>query len=158
MPRPHQTALVLVTALCLALPLAGCGGGDDPGPAGPTLAGSSPHPADPGRDESQSAPEAKGRPLPSVAVSQVVPLVGRWVSDAPQRDYFQFKPDGSASWMSRGHQLWSGQVIPEGGGKFRFSWEGQDPEEASYWGVTVAGDGRTLVFGGTNQTYTRAKP
>ena len=52
--------------------------------------------------------------------------------------------------------LWSGTAIPEGGGKYRFSWQGGDPKTASYWGVSLSEKNTKLVFAGTNQTYTKA--
>jgi hypothetical protein len=158
--RPRSKVLVAATSLSLAaLVLAGCSGGDDGGAAGPTPTASTARPA--GKDKVASnddgAVEPKGGPLPKVEKNQVVSLVGKWVSNAPQKDYFVFKADGTASWMAQGRALWNGQVIPDGDKKFRFSWDGTDPREASYWGVTISDDGKTLTFGGTNQTYTKAK-
>lgn len=157
MTRPRLIALVAATAAAFAL--TGCGGGDDGKAAGPTPTASGARPVD--RDtpatEGGGTAEPKGSALPKVQSSQVVSLVGKWVSNAPQKDYFLFKADGTAAWMAQGRSLWKGQVIPEGDRRYRFSWEGTDPQEASYWGVTLSDDGKSLTFGGTNQTYTKAK-
>lgn len=124
-------------AVCAAaaLALTGCGGGGAAG-AGP------------------SAPPTTLAPLPVVKPSDMRPLAGRWVGSA--RDYFQFRTDGAGVWVKGGRRLWSGTAIPEGGGRYRLSWKGGDPGAASFWGVAVNAGGRSLVFGGTNQTYKKA--
>lgn len=156
--RPGLMALVSVLA---ASTLAGCGGGgdgkDDKKPAAAAGSSSSSRPADPGIDTSNGSPAPKGAPLPKVPADKVKPLVGKWTTSGPAKDYFVFKTDGAGSWMAKGRALWTGQVIPDGKNKFRFSWEGSDPQQSSYWGVTLNAGGKTLVFGGTNQTYTKAK-
>ncbi|MFS2294832.1 MAG: hypothetical protein FWJ90_19420 [Actinomadura sp.] len=126
-----------LAACAAALALTGCGGG------GSGTAGAEP-----------SAPPTTLAPLPAVKPSDMRPLVGRWVGTA--KDYFQFAADGRGVWVRDGQRLWSGTVIPEGGGKYRFSWKGGDPQTASYWGVALDPSGRTLVFAGTDQTYKKA--
>ncbi|XVQ07915.1 hypothetical protein ACQP1W_35815 [Spirillospora sp. CA-255316] len=154
--RPRRGALgggVLASALIVSA-LSGCGG-DDKTPAG-AGASSSPPPVSVPSAPSSVPPGAGQSALPAVPnvkAADVRPLVGRWVS--PAGDYFQFKADGSGSWMQGGHSLWNGQVIPEGKGKYRFSWQGGDPKSASYWGATLTGG--KLLFAGNNQTYTKAK-
>ncbi|MFV2174793.1 hypothetical protein ACFHW2_30960 [Actinomadura sp. LOL_016] len=128
-------------AAAAAFVLAGCGGGEGGGHAGTAGAG--------------SAPPASVAPLPRVSPAAVKPLVGRWLGKG--KDYFQFAADGKGVWMKGGHKLWSGTVIPEGGGEFRFSWQGGDPKTASYWGVTLGEKGDELTFAGTSQTYTKVK-
>lgn len=137
--RARMTALAGCAAA--ALVLTGCGGGGDGGHGGTGAAG--------------SAPPTAMAPLPRVSPAAVKPLVGRWVGKA--KDYFQFTADGKGVWMKGRHELWSGSVIPEGGGEFRFSWKGGDPKTASYWGVTLGEKGDELTFAGTNQTYTKVK-
>ncbi|XRQ15730.1 hypothetical protein ACN3XK_34080 [Actinomadura welshii] len=131
------TALAACAAAALAL--TGCGGaeGDAAGSPG-----------------ASSAPPSTLAPLPAVRPSDMKPLVGRWIGTA--KDYFQFAADGRGVWMKGKQKLWGGHVIPEGGRKYRFSWDGGDPQTASYWGVTLGEDGRSLVFAGTNQTYKKA--
>ncbi|GAA3977183.1 hypothetical protein GCM10023085_69530 [Actinomadura viridis] len=145
------------TALASALVLSGCGGGEPPAQAGGGTA-SSPPPVPVPSVPTSAPPAAGGRPslpaVPKVRSAEVKPLVGRW--SGPGGDYFLFKADGSGSWMKGGQALWNGQVIPEGKGRFRFSWQGGDPKTASYWGATLTGESR-LLFAGTNQTYTKAK-
>ena len=119
-------------AVAAVLALAGCGGGGAAEAADPSAAATTP------------------APLPAVRPSDVKPLVGRWVGTA--KDYFQFAADGDGVWVRGGRKLWSGAAIPEGGGKFRFSWKGGDPGVASYWGVSLE-NATTLVFAGTNQKY-----
>lgn len=132
--RARSTALA-ACAIVAGLVLAGCGGEKT------EAAGT-------------SAPPTTLAPLPAVRPADVKPLVGRWVGTA--KDYFQFTADGSGVWVRAGQRLWSGSVIPEGGGKYRFSWNGGDPKTASYWGVSLS-EGRTsFVFAGTNQTYKKA--
>ncbi|QKW36670.1 hypothetical protein HUT06_23760 [Actinomadura sp. NAK00032] len=134
MTRRSVLAVCAVSAAALAL--GGCGGGE--------------------KDAAEDGPSAAATtlaPLPAVKPSDVKPLVGRWVGTA--EDYFQFKADGSGVWVRGGQKLWSGAAIPEGDGKFRFSWQGGDPRMASYWGVTLE-DKSTLVFAGTNQKYKKA--
>lgn len=138
--RARMTVLAGCAAAA-AFVLTGCGGGGESGHGG-TAAGA-------------SAPPTTLAPLPQVAPKAVEPLVGRWVSKA--KDYFQFTADGKGVWKKGGHELWSGTVIPEGGGEFRFSWKGGDPKTASYWGVTLSEDGSELTFAGTNQTYTKVE-
>ncbi|MEV4678854.1 MULTISPECIES: hypothetical protein [Actinomadura] len=135
MTRRSVLAVCAVSAAALAL--GGCGGGGEKGAAagGP------------------SAAATTLAPLPAVKPSDVKPLVGRWVGTA--EDYFQFTADGNGVWMRGGQKLWSGAAIPEGDGKFRFSWQGGDPQIASYWGVTLESRS-TLVFAGTNQKYKKA--
>ncbi|NKZ03944.1 hypothetical protein [Actinomadura latina] len=128
---------VLAVCAAAALALSGCGGGEKKDAAE----------ADP------SAPATALAPLPVVKPSDVKPLVGRWVGTAD--DFFQFTADGSGVWVRGKQKLWSGTAIPEGGGKFRFSWQGGDPQTASYWGVSLE-DAHTLVFAGTNQKYKKA--
>ncbi|MFB4309882.1 hypothetical protein [Actinomadura sp. GTD37] len=127
-------SLVLGACAVAVLALAGCGGGGKKDAA----------------DAAPSAPATTLAPLPAVKPADVKPLVGRWVGTA--KDYFQFTAGGDGVWVRGGQKLWSGAVIPEGGGKFRFSWKGGDPQTASYWGVSLE-DATTLVFAGTNQQY-----
>ncbi|MFA1537550.1 hypothetical protein [Actinomadura monticuli] len=127
-------SMVVGACAVAVLALAGCGGGEKGDAAG----------ADP------SAPATTLAPLPAVRPADVKPLVGRWVGTA--EDYFQFAADGGGVWVRGGQKLWSGSAIPEGGGKFRFSWRGGDPRTASYWGVSLE-NANTLVFAGTNQKY-----
>jgi hypothetical protein len=156
-PRPIAcTVGSAVPALALVLAVAGCGGGKDDPPAAGASTGA-PSTAEPGFSVSATPVSPTGAPLPRVRGSQVRSLVGTWVGKAPQRDYFVFKSDGSASWVARGDALWTGQVIPAGNDQFRLSWEGTDPQEASYWSVRLSDDGKSLTFGGTNQTYTKAR-
>lgn len=129
-------SLVLGVCAAAVLALTGCGGGGKADAA----------------DPSPSAPGTALAPIPVVKPSDVEPLVGRWAGTA--KDYFQFTADGSGVWVRNGQKLWTGTVIPEGGGKFRFSWKGGDPQTASYWGVSLE-DATTLVFAGTNQKYTK---
>ncbi|MGI5200869.1 hypothetical protein ACQEU6_04645 [Spirillospora sp. CA-108201] len=133
--RARSTALAAF-AVAAGLALAGCGGGKEAADAAP------------------SAPPTTPAPLPAVRPADVRPLVGRWVGAA--KDYFRFEADGSGVWVRGRQKLWSGSAIPEGGGKYRFSWNGGDPKAASYWGVTLGGDKASLVFAGTNQTYKKA--
>ncbi len=136
--RARSTVSLACTAVAAALLITACGGGE--------------------KKKDESVPEAKPTklaPVPQVQPAQVKPLVGKWVSSA--KDYFQFKNDGTGVWMKEKQTLWSGQAIPEGNGKFRFSWQGGDPKTSSYWGVTVADGGSKLTFAGTNLTYTKAK-
>jgi hypothetical protein len=137
--RPRSTASLACAALAAALLVTGCGGGDKKDGA-----------------DKPAAAQTKLAPLPKVAPDQVKPLVGRWVGQQAE-DYFQFKPDGTGVWIKQKRTLWSGTAIPEGKGKFRFSWEGGDPQSSSYWGVEIADGGGKLTFAGTNQTYTKAK-
>lgn len=136
--RARSTVSLAGLAAAAALALTACGGDGDGGArAGAT------------------ATATRLAPVPKVSPAQVKPLVGRWVG--PARDYFVFKADGTGAWKRGKRTLWSGQAIPEGGGRFRFSWQGGDPQAGTYWGVRIAEDGRTLVFAGTNQTYTKAE-
>jgi hypothetical protein len=130
--RQGVLAVCAATAAA-ALALGGCGSGTEPA-------------ADDGPSEAATALAA----LPAVKRSDVRPLVGRWVGTA--KDYFQFKVDGSGVWVRDGQTMWSGVVIPEGDGKFRFSWQGGDPQVASYWGLELE-DRTTFVFSATNQKY-----
>ena len=154
--RPRRSALgggLLASALLVSV-LSGCGG-DGKDSAGGAPSSSAPPVTVPSAPV--SVPPSAGEPtlpaVPKVKPADVRPLVGRWVS--PAGDYFEFKADGSGSWMKGGHSLWNGQVIPEGKGRFRFSWQGGDPKDASYWGATLSGG--KLLFAGNNQTYTKAK-
>ncbi|MEU5988841.1 hypothetical protein ABZ806_07680 [Spirillospora sp. NPDC047418] len=131
-------SMVLGVCAVAVLALAGCGGGEKADAADPS--------------PSASAAGTALAPIPVVKPSDVKPLVGRWAGTA--KDYFQFTADGSGIWVRGGQKLWSGTAIPEGGGKFRFSWKGGDPQTASYWGVSLE-DANTLVFAGTNQKYTK---
>jgi hypothetical protein len=124
---------VLAVCAVAVLALSGCGGGEKDA-----------------ADADPSAPATALAPIPVVKPSDIKPLVGRWVGTA--KDYFQFTADGSGVWVRGGQKLWSGTAIPEGDGKFRFSWKGGDPQTASYWGVSLE-DAHTLVFAGTNQKY-----
>ncbi|WP_148232988.1 MULTISPECIES: hypothetical protein [Thermomonospora] len=146
----------MLTASVIAL--AACGGGDGHGGGSPAAAGGHGAPGGQQAEGGSSATETSA-PLPKVQPSQVKALVGTWVSrggpEGQPKDYFVFKADGTATWMARKQTLWSGQVIPEGNRKFRFSWNGGDPKDASYWGVTLNADGKSLIFNGTNQTYTK---
>jgi hypothetical protein len=136
--RARSTVPLAGLAAAAALALTACGGdGKDGAHAG-------------GAATATSLP-----PVPKVSPGQVRPLVGRWVG--PAKDYFVFKADGTGAWKRGDQTLWSGQAIPEGDGRFRFSWQGGDPQSGTYWGVRLAQDGRSLVFAGTNQTYTKAK-
>jgi hypothetical protein len=126
--------MVLGACAVAVLALTGCGGGGEADAA----------------DPSPSAPGTALAPIPVVKPSDVKPLVGRWAGAA--KDYFQFAADGRGVWVRGGQKLWTGMVIPEGDGKFRFSWKGGDPQTASYWGVSLE-DANTLVFAGTNQKY-----
>ncbi|MQY08466.1 hypothetical protein [Actinomadura macrotermitis] len=136
--RARPTVPLVCAALAAALTLTACGGGEkkkeDAAPAGPptTMA-----------------------PMPKVQPAQVKALVGRWVG--VNKDYFEFQRDGAGVWMKDKQQLWKGQAIPDGTDKYRFSWEGGDPQAASYWGVKVTDNGAKLVFAGTNQSYTKSK-
>jgi hypothetical protein len=150
-PRP----LLLTVLAASALALTGCGGGDDGHKGGPSAGGQGGGRNDAYSSDGSPAPK-EGAPLPRVQPAQVKTLVGRWIGAGPAKDYFVFKADGSGAWMARGRALWKGQVIPEGANKFRLSWEGKDPQQASYWGVTLESGGKKLIFGGTNQTYTKA--
>ncbi|WP_235017974.1 hypothetical protein [Thermomonospora echinospora] len=152
--RPRPMLLAVLAAFALAV--TGCGGGGDGDKNGSAGAGQEGQGGQGGAYSSDGSPAPKeGAPLPKVQPVQVRPLVGRWVGAGPTKDYFVFRADGSGAWMARGRALWKGQVIPDGANKFRFSWEGRDPQQASYWGVTLESGGRKLVFGGTNQTYTK---
>ncbi|SFQ00136.1 MULTISPECIES: hypothetical protein [Actinomadura] len=133
--RARSTALAVCAAVA-GLLLAGCGGGEKKDAAG------------------SSAPPTTLAPLPAVRPADMKPLVGRWVGAA--KDYFQFTADGRGVWVRAGQKLWSGSVIPEGGGKYRFSWKGGDPQTASYWGVALSENKTSFVFAGTNQTYKKA--
>lgn len=104
-----------------------------------------------GDGAASSAPPTTLAPLPVVKPSEMKPLVGRWVGTG--KDFFQFAADGRGVWVRDGQKLWSGTVIPEGGGEYRFSWKGGDPQVASYWGLALSEDGKSFVFAGTNQTY-----
>ncbi|WP_030167377.1 hypothetical protein [Spirillospora albida] len=132
-----RSTLLLAAAAASALVLTACGGGEKKDAAEP------------------SAPATTLAPLPQVDTAQVKPLVGRWIGTA--KDYFEFKADGTGVWMRSGQKLWSGTAIPEGGGKFRFSWQGGDPQGANYWGVALTDGNAKLLFNGTNQKYTRMK-
>ncbi|HEX2313126.1 MAG TPA: hypothetical protein VHJ17_05295 [Thermomonospora sp.] len=154
--RPHPAVLAAVAAAVLALAGCGGGGGHEGKDAGSTPGGSSGDGGGASAPDGPPAPKGSGAPLPSVQPVQVRPLVGRWVGNGPAKDYFVFRANGTASWMVQGRALWTGQVIPEGKGRYRFSWEGTDPRQASYWGVTLKPGGKSLEFGGNNQTYTKA--
>ncbi|MFB4302976.1 hypothetical protein [Actinomadura sp. NTSP31] len=136
--RARSTVLA-AGAAATALVLAGCGGGTETGDAGASAAPSASPPLE---------------PIPAIKTADVKPLVGRWVG--PAADYFQFKADGTGVWVKNGKRLWSGTAIPEGGGAYRFSWQGGDPKAASYWGVSLTGKSTELVFAGTSQKYTKA--
>ncbi|TDC67499.1 hypothetical protein E1200_14730 [Actinomadura sp. GC306] len=138
------TALAVCAAAALAL--TGCGGSGD-GAAGGAEGG-------PAGGAASAAPSTTLAPVPVVKPSDMKPLVGRWTGTAG--DFFQFRADGAGVWVKGGQRLWTGTVIPEGGGKYRFSWKGGDPQVASYWGVALAEDGRSLMFAGTSQTYKKA--
>jgi hypothetical protein len=135
--RARSTAALAGLAAATALVLAGCGGGGDDKDDAPA-----------------AAPTTRLAPVPKVSPAQVKELIGRWVG--PAEDTFVFKADGTGTWTRDRRTLWSGQVIPEGG-RFRFSWQGGDPQSGSYWGIRLTDGGRKLVFAGTNQTYTKAK-
>ncbi|MWA00273.1 hypothetical protein F8568_007785 [Actinomadura sp. LD22] len=137
--RARSTVLAACAAAVALLP-AGCGGGEKADDAGAS--------ASPG------AASAAPGPIPAIKPADVKPLVGRWVGTA--KDYFQFTADGSGVWVRGGQRLWSGTAIPEGGGKYRFSWQGGDLKTASYWGVSLTEKNTKLLFAGTNQTYTKA--
>ncbi|MDL4777219.1 MULTISPECIES: hypothetical protein [Thermomonosporaceae] len=137
--RPSLPAAVAAGTVVLVLAGCGSGGEKDPAPAA----------------EGGSAAPARLAPLPEVPAAQVKPLTGRWVGTA--KDHFQFKADGSGVWMKGGQTLWSGKAIPEGKDRFRFSWEGGDPQTASYWGATLTDHGAKLLFAGTNQPYTKVR-
>ncbi|HEY8481180.1 MAG TPA: hypothetical protein VIL71_15245 [Spirillospora sp.] len=130
---------VLAAGAAAVLALTGCGvvGGEEPG-----------------ADAAPSAPPTALAPLPVVRPSEMRPLVGRWVG--PAKDYFQFRADGAGVWVKNGRRLWKGTAIPEGGGRYRFSWKGGDPRTESFWGVTLNAGGRSLVFAATNRTYRKA--
>ncbi|MBW8483188.1 hypothetical protein [Actinomadura parmotrematis] len=135
--RVRSTASLACAVLGAALALTACGGGEKkdatlPPPPPTTLA-----------------------PLPTVRAADVKPLVGRWVG--AQKDYFQFAANGTGVWVLRGKEYWKGTAIPDGKDKYRFSWEGGDPQKASYWGVTLTDGGTKLLFAGTGQTYTKSK-
>lgn len=154
MTGPSWRPRLMIPALLAALALAGCGGGGDGGEGGSAAGGRG---GQEGAYSSDGSPAPKtGAPLPKVQPAQVRALVGRWVGTGAAKDYFVFKADGTGAWMAQGRALWKGQVIPDGAGRFRFSWDGRDPQEASYWGVTLESGGRKLIFAGTNQTYTKA--
>ncbi|MFD0690781.1 hypothetical protein [Actinomadura fibrosa] len=131
-----RSSLLVACAAVAALALAGCGSGEK-------------------KETGASAAPTSLAPLPTVAAADVKPLVGRWVGTA--KDYFQFKADGTGVWVRDRQKLWSGTAIPEGNGKYRFSWQGGDPKTASYWGVTLSDGNSKLLFAGTNQTYTKAR-
>ncbi len=169
-PRPAFLVTIAATALALAACSGGGGGGSGPtgAAAGPNgapgrTAGGGPTsgvlpsggPGGPGPVTGADVP-ITGAPLPKVRTGQVKPLVGKWVGNGQAQDYFVFRADGTGTWIAHGRTLWAGQVIPDGPNRFRFSWEGTDPQEASFWGVTLDAGGERLVFGGTNQTYTKA--
>ncbi|MEW2359343.1 hypothetical protein [Spirillospora sp. NPDC029432] len=151
---PHARAAAGCAVLALGLALAGCGGDDKP-PASAGASSSPPIPVPSVPIGSPSAGASKLEKVPKVQAGQIRPLVGRW--NGPNGDYFLFKTDGSGAWMKGRQALWNGQVIPEGKGKYRFSWQGGDPKSASYWGATLNAGGTKMVFAGTNQTYTKAK-
>ncbi|TDD92592.1 hypothetical protein E1293_00630 [Actinomadura darangshiensis] len=129
-----RTSVLAGCAVAAGLVLAGCGGEK--------------------KEAAPSAPPTTLAPLPAVRAADVKPLVGRWAGAA--KDYFQFAADGRGVWVRGGHKLWSGSVIPEGAGKYRFSWKGGDPKTASYWGISLSEDKKSLVFAVTNQTYKKA--
>ncbi|WP_240809878.1 hypothetical protein [Actinomadura sp. WMMA1423] len=133
--RARSTVLAACAAAA-GLALAGCGGEKEAADAAP------------------SASPTTLAPLPAVRPADVKPLVGRWISTS--KDYFQFRADGSGVWVRGRQKLWSGTAIPEGAGKYRFSWNGGDPKTASYWGVALSEDKASFVFAGTNQTYKKA--
>ncbi|RAY13870.1 hypothetical protein DPM19_16310 [Actinomadura craniellae] len=132
--------IVLLT-VAGALILSGCDGG----------AGA----ADPSPSGHGAATSAVG-PLPSVAPQQVARLVGTWRGATAAKDYFVFRADGTGSWMARGQTLWNGQAIPDRGDRFRLSWQGGDPKDATYWSVRLTEGGKKMVFEGTNQVYAKA--
>ncbi|GAA2159276.1 hypothetical protein [Actinomadura napierensis] len=136
--RARSTVLAAVVGAA-ALVLAGCGAGTKADDAGASAA------------PSASAPL---EPIPAIKTADVKPLVGRWVG--PAEDYFQFKADGTGVWVKNGQKLWSGTAIPEGGGTYRFSWQGGDPKTASYWGVSLTEKNTKIVFAGTSQKYAKA--
>ncbi|MDL4820323.1 hypothetical protein [Actinomadura opuntiae] len=137
--RARSTVLAACVAAA-ALVLAGCGGGGTE--------------ADDGGASAAPATSAPLEPIPAIKPADVKPLVGRWVG--PAEDYFQFKADGTGVWVKGGRKLWSGTAIPEGGGRYRFSWQGGDPKTASYWGVSLSDGNSKIVFAGTSQKYTKA--
>lgn len=164
----------ILLAACTATTLALTGCSSDDGGSGPAEAAGGPSgtpgrtvggeptsgvlpPGDPGGPGPITGADVPvtGAPLPKVRAGQVKSLVGKWVGNGPMQDYFVFRTDGTGAWIARGRTLWAGQVIPDGPNRFRFSWEGTDPREASFWGVTLNSGGDRLVFGGTNQTYTK---
>ncbi|MFC6885797.1 MULTISPECIES: hypothetical protein [Actinomadura] len=131
-----RSTLPPAAAVAAALVLAGCGGGGEAAPA-------------------KGGAATSLAPMPAVQAAQVKPLVGRWVAAA--KDYFEFTADGKGVWKKGRQTLWSGQAIPDGKDRFRFSWQGGDPKTASYWGVTVTDNGAKLLFAGTNQPYTKVR-
>ncbi|POM22356.1 hypothetical protein BTM25_57680 [Actinomadura rubteroloni] len=134
--RARSASSLAATALGAALTLTACGGSGH------------------GTSGASTAPTPTLAPVPSVKAADVRVLVGRWVGE--RKDYFEFKADGSGVWKQAGQTLWTGQAIPDGKNKYRFSWQGRDPQSGSYWGATIDAKGR-LVFAGTNQTYSKAK-
>ncbi|MXQ67587.1 hypothetical protein GQ466_26575 [Actinomadura rayongensis] len=135
--RARSVSSLAATALAAALALTACGGSGH---------GSS--------GAASTAPTPTLAPVPAVKAADVRVLVGRWIGE--RKDYFEFKADGSGVWKQGGQTLWTGQAIPDGKNKYRFSWQGKDPQSGSYWGATIDAKGR-LVFAGTNQTYSKAK-
>ncbi|WP_433337971.1 hypothetical protein [Spirillospora sp. CA-294931] len=156
-------SILVAACTALALSLTGCGSGDDSGDEPQDGAGASPPggqaPASPdpssGLKDLPSDPPSTLPRAPKVKPAQVKSIVGRWVG--PGKDYFVFKSDGTGSWVKASTTLWSGQVIPEGKDKYRFSWQGGDPKSASYWGVSLTDGGTKLLFAGTNQSYSKAR-
>jgi hypothetical protein len=80
-------------------------------------------------------------------------LAGRWTQDA-QKNYFQFRPDGSGEWVAFGQRLWTGKATPRDATTFDLS--DRSGQGASYWRVTLVHGGKELFFAGTQRTYRKA--
>lgn len=152
----------MLVAGATAVSLSGCGADDaKKSSAAPSTQNTAPSsdgdlPEPQITDNVEPTPLVKGRPLPTVKPSQVKTIVGKWVSGGKVEDYFLFKADGTGAWMARGKPLWTGRVIPAGGGRYRLSWNNLDTVDATYWAVALDKSGAKLVFEGTQQTYTKA--
>jgi hypothetical protein len=99
-----------------------------------------------------SAPP-KPRVRPADAKTWLRALAGKWTQDA-RKNYFQFQPDGTGTWVAFGQKLWSGKATPRDATTFDLS--DRSGQGAEYWQVKLVSGGKELFFAGTQTTYRKA--